>query len=536
MIKKIDGKMLKAMFKKATEYLLKHKDEINALNVFPVPDGDTGSNMVATMLEGCKYLDEVEDETIDKVLNAMKNGTLMGARGNSGVILSQIVRGFVEGVPKRKKTLSPSDFLHMLKKAREVAYSAVMKPVEGTMLTVMRFIDERSEEARDIDNFNDLMDWLIKIAEEAVRVSPRLLDKLREAGVVDAGAKGLYHIFQGMKAVLEGDTEANLEVIAEKPAEELPSVVYEDLTYQYCTEYIIKVNDGNAMKHYSDVSAFLNSMGDSVVVVAQDDLLKIHVHTNNPGSVLEELLKKGELLKAKIDNMKIQHEHLVAEATEKKKMGIVAVSPGEGISKIMRSLGVDQIVPGGQTMNPSTADIRKAIEKANADVVFVFPNNPNIILAAQQAAQDIKDSEVVVIPTNTPQECLAALVNYDPEADPEEMKNVLEDSIKDIVPISVTVAVRNARLGKSKIKKGEYMVFQGKKLVAHSFDIVKALREAFKKAKAEERELLSIFTGNGFSESDLDKIKKLIEEEFENLEVEVYEGGQPHYPFLMTLE
>ncbi len=536
MIKRIDGKILKAMFKKATEYLLKHKDEINALNVFPVPDGDTGSNMVATMLEGCKYLDEIEEETIERVLKALKNGTLMGARGNSGVILSQIVRGIVEGLPKGEKTLSPKDFLSMMRKAREVAYSAVMRPVEGTMLTVVRLIDERSEEAADIDNFNELMDWMIKVTEEAVRISPRLLDKLREAGVVDAGAKGLYYLFQGMKAAIEGDMEANLEEIAEMPAEEIPSLAYEELTYQYCTEYIVKVGDGNAMKHYSEVSDFLNSVGDSVVVVTQDDLLKIHVHTNNPGMVLEELLKRGELLKAKIDNMKIQHEHVVAEATEKKRMGIVAVSPGEGISKIMRSLGVDEVVRGGQTMNPSTADIRKAIEKVNAEVVFVFPNNPNVILAAQQAAQDIQDSKVIVVPTNTSQECLAALVNYDPESDPEEMREVFENSLKEIVPISVTVAVRNAKLGRTKIRKGEYMLFEGKKLLSHSFDITKALKEAFNKVKAGERELLSILTGNGFSQEDLEKIKKLVESDFSNLEIEVYEGGQPHYPFLMTLE
>ena len=536
MIKEIDGEMLKALFKKATENLLKNKDEINVLNVFPVPDGDTGSNMLSTMMEGCKYLDRVDEKDINRVLKAMKDGTLMGARGNSGVILSQIIRGFAEGAPKKAKALGVADFVKMLKKAREVAYSAVMKPVEGTMLTVVRFLDERSNEAKEFESFEELFDWMVNVADEAVRISPTLLDKLKEAGVVDAGAKGLYYLFQGMKAVLSGDFEANLEEIASVPAEELPEIAYEDLTFQYCTEYIVRVNDKDASKHYNDVVSYLNSMGDSVVVVTQDDLLKIHVHTNNPGQVLEELLKKGELVKAKIDNMKIQHEHIVSEAKERKKIGIVAVSPGDGISKIMKSLNVDQVVKGGQTMNPSTYDIKRAIERTNADNVFVFPNNSNIILAAQQAAQDFDEINVYVIPTNTPQECLAALINYNPEAEPEEIKEIFEETIKEVIPISITKAVRNSNIGKNKIKKGEYLVFVNKDLSSHSFDIKKALDIALKKVGIDEKEVMSIFTGENFSEKDLEKIKELIEEKYDNLEMEVYEGGQPHYPFLISVE
>ncbi|MCD6450258.1 MAG: DAK2 domain-containing protein [Thermotogaceae bacterium] len=535
-MKEIDGKLLKALFKKATEGLMKHRDEINALNVFPVPDGDTGSNMLSTMMEGCKYLDRLDKESIGNVLKAMKDGTLMGARGNSGVILSQILRGFAEGAPKNAKVLTVPDFVKMLKKAREVAYSAVMKPVEGTMLTVIRFLDERSDEAMEFESFDLLFDWMVNVADEAVRISPTLLDKLREAGVVDAGAKGLYYLFQGMKTVLSGDLEANLEEIASVPAEELPEMAYEELTFQYCTEYIIRVKEGEASKHYVDVVDYLNLIGDSVVVVTQDDLLKIHVHTNNPGKVLEELLKKGELVKAKIDNMKLQHEHIVTEAKERKKIGIVAVSPGDGISKIMRSLGVDQIVRGGQTMNPSTYDIKKAIEKTNAYNIFVFPNNPNIILAAQQAAQDFDEINVIVIPTNTPQECLAALINYDPEANPEEIKEIFEETVKEVIPISITKAVRNSKIGKSKIKKGEYLIFANKDLMAHSFDIKKALDMVLKEVKVEDKEVISIFTGKNFPEEDLEKIKELIAENYDHLEMEVYEGGQPHYPFLISIE
>ena len=538
MIKELDSKTLKAMFKKATEILLKHKDEINALNVFPVPDGDTGSNMIATMMEGCKYLDELGEDLendLHAVLKAMKDGTLMGARGNSGVILSQIVRGFAEGAPPNKKTLNTSDFLNMFKKAREIAYSAVIKPVEGTMLTVMRFIDERSPEAENLETFEELVDWIIRVTEDAVRKTPEMLDKLREAGVVDAGAKGLYYIFLGMKRVLEGETEAELESLANLPTEDLPRIAYEELAYQYCTEYVIRLPRKEAHEKSGEVREFLESVGDSVVVVAQDDILKIHVHTNHPGTVLERLLEYGEMIKSKIDNMKIQHEHVVTEASPRKKMGIVAVSPGEGLSSIMKSLGVDEIVPGGQTMNPSTRDIRKAIERVNADHVFVFPNNPNVILAASQASEDVS-SKVYVIQTHTPQECISALVNYDPEADPEEMKAEFERVLETVIPISITRAVRSARIGKEKIRKGEYMVFERKKLLAHSTDLVSALREAFEGVKASERDVLSIFTGRDYEEKDLEDVKEMIEDEYPNLEVEVYEGGQPHYPFLMSLE
>ncbi len=538
MIKELDPRALKAMFKKATEMLIEHKDEINALNVFPVPDGDTGSNMVATMMEGCKYLDELTPEQegdLNTVLKAMKDGTLMGARGNSGVILSQIVRGFTEGAPYGKNSLSPSDFLNMMRKAREVAYSAVIKPVEGTMLTVMRFIDERSREALSFETFDELIGWILDVTMDAVRRTPEMLDKLREAGVVDAGAKGLYYLFLGMKKAIEGETESELETLVHTPAEELPKIAYEELTYRYCTEYIIRLDKREAQLRSEEVREFLESMGDSVVVVAQDDILKIHVHTNHPGEVLEKLLEYGEMIKAKIDNMKIQHEHVVTEASPRKKVGIVAVSPGEGLSSIMRSLGVDEIVPGGQTMNPSTRDIRRAIEKINADHVFVFPNNPNVVLAAKQAAEDVK-SEVYVIPTHTPQECISALVNYDSEMEIDEIKREFEEVLKNVVPISITKAVRSARIGKERIRKGEYMIFERKKLLSHAPDMVSALSEAFEKVNASKKDILSIFTGQNHSEEDLNAIKKMLEEKFPNLEVEVYEGGQPHYPFLMSLE
>ncbi len=538
MIKELDPRALKAMFKKATEMLIEHKDEINALNVFPVPDGDTGSNMVATMMEGCKYLDELTPEQegdLNTVLKAMKDGTLMGARGNSGVILSQIVRGFTEGAPHGKNSLSPSDFLNMMRKAREVAYSAVIKPVEGTMLTVVRFIDERSREALSFETFDELIGWILDVTMDAVRRTPEMLDKLREAGVVDAGAKGLYYLFLGMKKAIEGETESELETLVHTPAEELPKIAYEELTYRYCTEYIIRLDKREALLRSEEVREFLESMGDSVVVVAQDDILKIHVHTNHPGEVLEKLLEYGEMIKAKIDNMKIQHEHVVTEASPRKKVGIVAVSPGEGLSSIMRSLGVDEIVPGGQTMNPSTRDIRRAIEKINADHVFVFPNNPNVVLAAKQAAEDVK-SEVYVIPTHTPQECISALVNYDSEMEIDEIKREFEEVLKNVVPISITKAVRSARIGKERIRKGEYMIFERKKLLSHAPDIVSALSEAFEKVNASKKDILSIFTGQNHSEEDLNAIKKMLEEKFPNLEVEVYEGGQPHYPFLMSLE
>lgn len=540
-MKKLTAEKLKFCFVKGTENLLKHKDEINALNVFPVPDGDTGSNMSATMLEGCKYLESIDGKlTMKKVLTAIKDGTLMGARGNSGVILSQIFRGFCDYL-KDKKEISIPDFAYALKEAKEVSYGAVMRPVEGTILTSVRYLAENGEDLASSIDFDEFFEKMLKILEKAVKDTPNLLKKLRDAGVVDAGAKGLYYIAEGFYKYLQGDKTINLDVkTTSLPVEEI-QFVPEDLKYQYCTELIIKTKDTLNNGQEVEIRDFLHEIGDSVVFFVQDNIVKLHVHTNNPGTVIEKLLEVGELMKVKIDNMKEQHEHFIEtgykENAPKKKNGIVAISPSEGVSKILRDLGADIIVLGGQTMNPSTADIKVAVEALNADNVFVFPNNSNIILAAKQVSETIEDKNVYVVNTKNVQECLAALIRYVPDEEPENLLSIFEEAISEVLTISITRAVRNAKIGKDKIRKNEYLVFINNSLETHDLDFNKALEDAFSKIKdLDEREIMTVLVGKDATPIEMNILEKIVKEKYPNLEIEKYEGEQVHYPFLILIE
>jgi len=504
---KVNGKFMKLAFEKGTEELALHVDELNALNVFPVPDGDTGSNMLATMREGCKYLEQLTKTDLCSVMEAIKNGTLMGARGNSGVILSQIFRGFAIYCEK-KKSLEPRDILGMIKEAKNVAYKAVMKPVEGTILTVLRRIVERSEEAANFQDFPEVLKWIVQVAEEAVKETPKLLPVLREANVVDAGAKGLLYIFKGFYAAALGE-KANLELLTSKDGEVTVELPIEELTFQYCTEVMIKRENNFSDVEVEQFRSFLEGMGDSAVVVHDSAILKTHVHTNNPGLVIEEALKYGEILKVKIDNMKLQHEHVVQQAEQRRKYGFVAVSPGQGISTILRNLGVDQIVRGGQTMNPSTADLKIAIERVNADVVFVFPNNPNIHMAAKQAAEQINDKKVIIIPTNTVQECISAMMAFDPNESEEALTRKFKEAASYIIALSITRAVRDAKHNGTKIKKGEYMILKGKALIAHGQSLKQALHRALLALDLRGREIVTIFKGQDATDDDVAILEKM---------------------------
>ncbi|PLV55607.1 DAK2 domain-containing protein [Thermotoga sp. SG1] len=528
-MKKITGRFLKIIIKKATENLLRHKDEINALNVFPVPDGDTGSNMCSTMLEACKYIDNIKSDDLPEVWKAIKEGALMGARGNSGVILSQILRGLADASPE--SYITPGDFIKMISNARKVAYSAVMRPVEGTMLTVVKELDEKLK-GRSFETFEELFDQIVEMIKDTVNRTPSMLSKLREAGVVDAGAKGLYYLFEGMRDAIKGDIEVNLEQVEQASVEDLKRMALEEITNQYCTEVAVR---RKRVFEKSELESFLNEIGDSVVLVEQDDIFRLHVHTNHPGQVLEKVLDFGEIIKVKVDNMKLQHEHIIS-AQVGKEIGVVAVSPGKGISEILKSLGVDEIVPGGQTMNPSFADLKTAVDKTHAKVVFLFPNNANVLLTAKQVAEAVDDKRVIVVQTSHVQECVAAMVEYDPDEDPEELKKRFEEAINQCVPISITRAVRDSRYGKRRIRKGEYLVFVRKELLAHGFNLVKALKDVLEKEDAREKEILTVFLGDNYRKVELEKIQNLIGEEFPNLDLEIHEGGQPHYPFLMLLQ
>jgi len=529
---------MKGIFMKGTENLLAHRDEINALNVFPVPDGDTGSNMSSTMLEACKYLENTTDTKLKNILDAIKRGTLMGARGNSGVILSQIFRGFCETLDKKSK-LTVADFVKGIKGAKEIAYKAVLKPVEGTILTVVRVLDEHSKELSTLESFEQLFEKMEEIAFDAVKKTPSLLPKLKEANVVDAGAKGLYYIIQGFKMYILGDTKISLEGVETKPAEEI-SIAPEELKYQYCTELIIQTKKKVSTNDQQSLEAYLNEVGDSVVFFVQDDIIKLHVHTNNPGNVIEKFLQHGDLVKVKIDNMKMQHEHVVGEQyakKERKKLAFVSVSPGEGISKVLKDLGVDEIVSGGQSMNPSMADILDAIRRANAENVIVFPNNSNIILAAEQASKVAEKEGITVhvVKTTNVQENIMAMI-YRIGEEPDEVINSINENIPKTVALSITIAVRDSKYAGEKIKKGEYLGFMGKELVSHHKNLSNVLDKLYQKCNLQDREILTIFVGSDATPIEQSIVEKYTEKKYPNIQMEFLEGGQPHYPFLMMVE
>ncbi|CCU86123.1 MULTISPECIES: DAK2 domain-containing protein [Mesotoga] len=554
-MKRINGKFFVAAFRKAAERLLANKDEINALNVFPVPDGDTGSNMAAAMIEACEYLDRLKKDDLVSVLEAVKTGMLMGARGNSGVILSQIFRGFAEGIGNRK-FVNTKAFTEGLVKAKEIAYRSVMKPVEGTMLTVMRVTaDTANEQFGDIEDFEEYFENLIHVAFDAVEKTPTLLPKLKEAGVVDSGAKGLAYILEGFVLAVKGDLEL------EGPIQQMPQamgssteriveIVREELKFTYCTELIVSLNDSENPEEVSEeMKSYLDAMGDSIVMVHQDDIIKIHVHTDHPGDVIEKFLGVGLLQKVKIDNMKVQHEHIVDIQSKGPEMygkgkrhGVIVVSPGEGLADVLKSLGVDHTVKGGQTMNPSLKDLYEAINRIAADKVIVLPNNPNIILTAKEAANAIKDEnpgkEVYIIPTRTVQEGIAAMTVYNDEMDSEALIAEMKEAADSISPISITYAVRDSSMKGKKIRKGEYIAIGRDGLISSGRKLEKLVHDSIKATigKDSEKEVVTIFYGSEVTEESAGKLLESLSGSFSDLEFEIHSGGQPYYYYLISIE
>ncbi|RAM60980.1 Dak phosphatase [Mesotoga sp. SC_3PWM13N19] len=554
-MKRINGKFFVAAFQKAAERLLANKDEINALNVFPVPDGDTGSNMAAAMIEACEYLDRLKKDDLVSVLEAVKTGMLMGARGNSGVILSQIFRGFAEGIGNRK-FVGTKAFTEGLQKAKEVAYRSVMKPVEGTMLTVVKVTAETANEHYgDIEDFEEYFENLIKVAFDTVEKTPTLLPKLKEAGVVDSGAKGLAHIFEGFLLAIKGELEL------EGPIQQMPQamgssteriveIVREELKFTYCTELIVNLNDAENPEETSEVmKAYLEEMGDSIVMVHQDELIKIHVHTDHPGDVIEKFLGIGFLQKVKIDNMRVQHEHVVDIQSRGPEMygngkhhGVIVVSPGDGLADVLKSLGVDFAVKGGQTMNPSLKDLYEAISRVTANKVIVLPNNPNIILTAKEAANAIHDDnpekQVYIIPTRTVQEGIAAMTVYNDEMETESLIAEMKESAEAVFPISITYAVRDSSMKGKKIKKGEYIAIGREGLISSGRKLEKLVHDSIKIAlgKDTDKEVVTIFYGSEVSEETAGKLLESLSGNFSDLEFEIHSGGQPYYYYLISIE
>lgn len=544
----IDGTQLKNMIISGANNLENNKGPINALNVFPVPDGDTGTNMSLTMQSAVREIKAARDSAVHTVAEAASNGSLMGARGNSGVILSQIWRGFAKAL-KNQETVDCKALANALTEGSNTAYKAIMKPTEGTILTVIR---ETAEHAVKVaDNFDDTLLFMEEIIEKANSVlmkTPEMLPVLKNAGVVDAGGKGLISIFEGMYQSLKTGELLELKNAAEQEKEEvqkeMPSFKAEEITFGYCTEFFIKGKNVNLEKYRDEVS----KMGDSLVVVGDEDIIKVHIHTNNPGKVLELALVQGELSKIKIDNMREQHRELLFKEEKYKKpekpeeaakpmekYGAVTVAMGDGISEIFTDLGASEIIEGGQTMNPSTEDILKSIDKVNAETVFIFPNNSNIILAANQA-KSLARKNVVVVPTKTIPQGIAALMAIDSEKGIEENTKKLEKAIGSVKSGLITYAVRNSNYDGINIEEGNILGMVEGKISGVGNSILEVTDKVLKAMIDEDSSLISIYYGNDVTEEEAQKLAEEIGESYNDCEIELHFGGQPLYYYILSVE
>lgn len=544
MIQYIDAKILKEMFVSGANNLQNHKDLVDRLNVFPVPDGDTGTNMSLTISYAMKELSKVENGTITEIGKALSKGSLMGARGNSGVILSQIIRGFAKSIEGKEK-LDSQDLANAFKNGSDTAYKAVIKPIEGTILTVVRessdFAIKNYKKQDDLINF---LEMVIKEAKESLDRTPELLKALKEAKVVDSGGKGLVLLYEGMLSALKGncidlkDSNSNIQNISSQ--EQINTVNTDDIKFSYCTEFILesdKVQD-------TEIRDMMLKYGDSLVVVGDDGVIKVHVHTNDPGLVLQDALKFGQLVTIKIENMKIQHENIVlnteydkssSEEVEEKEFGFIATSMGDGLNTILKEFGVDHIIEGGQTMNPSTEDFVNAIDKINAKNIFIFPNNSNIIMAANQA-KEISDKNIIVIPTKNIPQGLTALVSFNIEASVEENEEAMMSSLSLVKSGQVTYAVRDTVMNDIDVKEGNIIGIAEGKLLSAGEKIEDITRELVEKLVDEDTAIVTLFYGEDVSEEDANQLRDLLEEKFEDIDVELYYGGQPLYYYLVSVE
>lgn len=541
---RIDSSMLTKMFLQGTGQLSAEKEAVNALNVYPVPDGDTGTNMSLTMLSAVGEIQKKDYPTCAEVSKSVAKGSLMGARGNSGVILSQIFRGFSKGC-ENKETLSVTEFAHALKEASDMAYRAVLKPVEGTILTVVRETAETALKIAEDDMlFQHFFKLLIEHAHKSLDHTPELLAVLKQAGVVDAGGKGLVLILEGFEAVILGEhTSAPV-----RPAEGLlpksqvmaqPQVA--DIRFTYCTEFIIRGEEGPG----GDFKGMLDRMGDSLVFVSDENLIKVHVHTNNPGVVLEQALKIGDLISIKIENMKEQHHTLVGHYKEslppahdkvpKKRYGFIAVAAGEGLGRIFRDLGVDVIIEGGQTMNPSTEDILTGIGQISAECVFVLPNNSNIILAANQA-KAMTDRQVIVLPSKSVPQGIASMVQFNPDHDADENESRMNRAMTAVNTLLVTYSVRDTQMGDQEIRKDDTLGILNGEIIAYGQDRNAVIFEALEKSIGSDSEILTLYYGEGVSGQEAAELADTLRSRYDQLEIEVYFGGQPVYSHLFSVE
>jgi len=545
----INANELAKMFLAGAKNLEAKKEWINELNVFPVPDGDTGTNMTMTIMSAAKEVSALQttnDITMESLCKAISSGSLKGARGNSGVILSQLLRGFTKLVKESSEIDIPL-LADAFEKAVETAYKAVMKPKEGTILTVAKGFSVKGRELCDAGetNLEEYLRKCIEAAEETLAKTPDLLPVLKQAGVVDSGGQGLVEVLHGaFDAFLGKEVDlSSIKADASKPKAEVRDEIETDnIKFGYCTEFIILLDKTFNIKHEIDFKAYLESIGDSIVLVADDEIVKVHVHTNDPGLAIQKALKYGALSNMKIDNMRLEHEERLFKASEapkepEKDFGFVSISAGDGLTEIFKGLGVDYVIEGGQTMNPSTEDIVEAIDKINAKTVFVLPNNKNIIMAANQAQYLVENKEVIVIPTKTIPQGISAMINFMPDTDAKTNEDTMSSEIKNVKTGQVTYAVRDTSIDDKAIKEGDYMGIGDSGLLSVNADLKSATCEMIDEmAKDGDVELFSIYYGQDMTEDDANTILDYINEKYPSCDVEVNVGGQPIYYYIISAE
>lgn len=551
----ITTSLFQEMVQAAATRLGKQAEYVNSLNVFPVPDGDTGTNMSMTMDNGAKEVADKPASTVGEVGQMLSKGLLMGARGNSGVITSQLFRGFGQSI-KGKDELTGKDLAQAFQVGVEVAYKAVMKPVEGTILTVSRGAATAALKKADLtDDAVEVMQAALDGAKGALAKTPDLLPVLKEVGVVDSGGQGLVFIYEGFLSVLNGDyvtsadfkaTPANMSemINAEHHKSVVGHVATEDITYGYCTEIMVALKQGPTYVkefNYDEFQGYLSGLGDSLLVVNDDEIVKVHVHTEDPGLVMQEGLKYGSLIKIKVDNMRNQHEAQVQKTdveknkTEVKDFGLIAVVAGEGLSEIFKAQGVDYVISGGQTMNPSTEDIVKAIEAVNAKQVIILPNNKNIFMAAQSAAE-VVDIPAAVVATRTVPQGFTSLLAFDPSKSLEDNVADMSTSLSDVVSGSVTLAVRDTTIDGLEIHENDFLGMVDGKIIVSNPDMEATLKAAFEKMIDEDSEIVTIFVGEEGDQDLAEELAGYLGETYEDVEVEIHQGDQPVYPYLMSVE
>ncbi len=552
----ISAEMLQKAFIAGAKNLEANKEYINELNVFPVPDGDTGTNMTLTIMSAAQAVGAIEDPDMETVSKAISSGSLRGARGNSGVILSQLFRGFTREI-KKEDEITVEILSRACNKAVETAYKAVMKPKEGTILTVAKGMAEKAEElVAESEDFIYVVDEIIKHGDYVLSQTPEMLPVLKEAGVVDSGGEGLMTVVKGAYDALQGkEIDYTLEGVSKTGSgANLDDIEIEeaDIKFGYCTEFIINLKKPLKESEEDGFKEFLHSIGDSIVMVADDEIVKVHVHTNQPGEAFTKALTFGSLSRMKVDNMREEHhERLIqnaekkakeqAEAAKKKdeprkENGFIAVSVGEGLDEVFKSLGIDTIISGGQTMNPSTDDILRAVDEVNADNIFILPNNTNIILAAEQTKILVEDKQLIVIPSKTIPQGIAAMLGFIPGESAEDNTASMTEAMKGVKTGEITYAVRDTVIDDNEIKEGNIMAIGDDGILAVGEELEDTTIDAIDAMVDEDSGMISVYYGDEISEEDANKLAEKLQEKFPDVEVECYMGGQPVYYYITSVE